>query len=163
MKNINGECGDEGLNDNFSKEFEMARPVHCDQYTNTMKIASPDVERAQEEDDSNSDLSCSLEPLMCNENLLLTGSSNNTSDICEQISDDKNVDQLPSAPAGDSMEQKLRAWASRNLPTLSLSVITDLLATIRSEGYSSLPQTAQGLLKTVHKQDIDMLVKKIVK
>jgi len=48
------------------------------------------------------------------------------------------------------INEKIAQWTLRNLDTLRLNVVTELLTLLREEGHTSLSQTAQTLLGTKH-------------
>ncbi|XP_048507873.1 uncharacterized protein LOC125500186 [Athalia rosae] len=56
------------------------------------------------------------------------------------------------------IKDKLRAWVLKNIGTLRLSVISELLVILRSEGYVSLPKTAQAFLGTTHSRKVQPML-----
>ncbi|XP_074105913.1 uncharacterized protein LOC141531799 isoform X2 [Cotesia typhae] len=50
----------------------------------------------------------------------------------------------------ESFKKKLRQWALKNINSLQLNVISELLILLREEGHPTLPKTAQALLQTKH-------------
>lgn len=75
---------------------------------------------------------------------------------CDITSDHDDIIIPTDSPIGNQpslligMEQKIRDWAVRNRTNITLTVVTDLLNVLRSEGYTSLPKTAETLLVTMH-------------
>lgn len=55
------------------------------------------------------------------------------------------------------LENKLKHWCLKNLETLCLNVVTDLLLVLQSEGYTNLPKTAQTLLGTKHSRTLQQM------
>lgn len=57
----------------------------------------------------------------------------------------------------DDFKEKIRQWTLRNLTTLRLNVVTDLLLLLRDEGYTSLPKSAQTLLGSTHRTVLQVM------
>ncbi|CAD6218234.1 GSCOCG00011425001-RA-CDS, partial [Cotesia congregata] len=63
-------------------------------------------------------------------------------------SDDNSDDIEDKTGSNESFQEKLRQWALKNLNSLQLNVIAELLLLLRQEGHPELPKTTQALLKT---------------
>ncbi|CAD6216491.1 GSCOCG00011336001-RA-CDS [Cotesia congregata] len=57
----------------------------------------------------------------------------------------------------DTIREKLRQWSLKNLNSLQLNVISELLVILREEGHPTLPKTAQALLQTKHHQVVETI------
>lgn len=91
-------------------------------------------------------------------NVVKTNVINNIVSIEKEINDD----ELPivsdnefssfeeSIPLKTDINEKIAQWTLRNLDTLRLNVVTELLSILREQGHTSLPRTAQALLGTKH-------------
>lgn len=75
--------------------------------------------------------------------------SENIDDVNSENNDDDEVSTSHYEPNLD-LTEKLRAWTLRNIKVLTLNVVTELINILKEEGHSSLPNTAQQLLKTQH-------------
>ncbi|KAK0071962.1 hypothetical protein PV326_000627, partial [Microctonus aethiopoides] len=85
------------------------------------------------------------EVIACNNTNADNGDGNN-----ESIAEENVVNS-------DIIREKLRQWALKNLDSLQLNVISELLVLLRELGHTTLPKTAQALLQTQHHQVIDCI------
>ena len=100
---------------------------------------------------------------LCNEFRLSasisTASVSQTSDALsnEEADDDFRFAGNPVVVPLVGIREKLRDWALRNSRTLHLNVISQLLTLLREEGHAPLPKTAQTLLGTCHRRDLQIM------
>lgn len=73
-------------------------------------------------------------------------SDNNTSSKLSSDNDDNSHD----IGSNESFQEELRQWVLRNLKSLQLNLIAELLLLLRKAGHYELPKTTQALLKTKH-------------
>lgn len=111
----------------------------------------------------------------CNENhsriningneVSISNASNNTVDNEKKIDDDQllnasdcEIELLEySLKFQEGINNKILQWTLKNLDTLRLNVVTELLFLLREEGHTSLPQTAQTLLGTKHHRVLQVM------
>ena len=88
-----------------------------------------------------------------------TASVSQTSDALsnEEADDDFRFAGNPVVVPLVGIREKLRDWALRNSRTLHLNVISQLLTLLREEGHAPLPKTAQTLLGTCHRRDLQIM------
>ncbi|XP_044587821.1 uncharacterized protein LOC123267321 [Cotesia glomerata] len=86
-----------------------------------------------------------VEPIFCDNDI-----DNDENDTSNKLSDKNNEsdDIEDKTGSNKSFQEKLRQWTLKNLNSLQLNVIAELLLLLREEGHPELPKTTQALLKT---------------
>lgn len=151
----------------FNHEIRMSDYYRLKKYRNLKKNAALeklDTERSEKVEDhqlkrrkinaSDSDNSESPETSCSEHNLTLTELSHDGSDFFGGENSCNNainiVNPLENVP--ESLKSKLSNWALRNLDTLRLNVISELLVLLREEGHSADIKTKCVLLNINDKQ-----------
>lgn len=87
----------------------------------------------------------------------------NNHDLEDQLpgnSEPSFVDNSGKVVRKKGLNEKLRSWALKNINTLRLNVVTELLTILREEGHEDLPKTSKQLLRTKHCRPMKTLVSK---
>lgn len=99
-----------------------------------------------------------------NSNILNCSRNHNRNDnsINDIIKDSLSVteiscDEKNTTSKSLDINQKIRQWVLKNLGTLRLNVVTELLLLLRDEGFTTLPKTGQTLLGTTHYRTVQVM------
>lgn len=84
-----------------------------------------------------------------------TNSNNTSQNLLNTMTEDIHIDDQ-NIQSNIKFETKLTNWTLRNLSTLRLNVISELLLILREERYN-LPKTAQTLLGTQHRRKLQIM------
>lgn len=137
-KSVPSECNNEKNNDGINRILNVESEDRINSEQHELNIS----EQSLSSQDLETPSKINLDP-----NLIISD--------CDISNDDNIIIPTDSPIVNQSsvllgMEQKIRDWAIRNRTNITLTVVTDLLNVLRSEGYTSLPKTAETLLGTMH-------------